>query len=171
MTNNSIKEKRGYKYLVYGSLFFILVCNVSVYGWLKAPHSNEWYSNKSYMTSIRHIFQTRVLMKCNHHRVKCRWIHLNRFKRVKTSHLIVLHCPDCPAYYIQIWRVFAGFYLTLAIRIPVTHRFMVHSSSQHRYLMYWDSFWIWGCWRHITHASLTLCILLFTIKWSKLARS
>lgn len=29
-----------------------------------------------------------------------------------------------------------------AMRIPVTHRFMDHLSSQHRYLMYWDSFWI-----------------------------
>lgn len=36
---------------------------------------------------------------------------------------------------------------TFAIRIPVTQRFMDQASSQQRYLMYWDSFWIWGCCR------------------------
>lgn len=51
--------------------------------------------------------------------------------------------------YFGFWCV-AWFLLTFAIRIPVTHRVMVNSSSQHRYLMYWDSFWIWGCWKQIT---------------------
>lgn len=39
------------------------------------------------------------------------------------------------------------FKCTFAMRIPVTQRSMVQASSQHRYLMYWDSFWIWGCYR------------------------
>lgn len=50
---------------------------------------------------------------------------------------------------------------TLAILIPVTHRFRLVMSSQHRYLMYWESFWIWGCWTdrwtRCLVSSLSLC--------------
>lgn len=35
--------------------------------------------------------------------------------------------------------------ITLAMRIPLTHWCSVLTSSQHRYLMYCDFFWIWGC--------------------------
>ncbi len=34
---------------------------------------------------------------------------------------------------------------TLAMRIPFTHWCRVLTSSQHKYLMYWDFFWICGC--------------------------
>lgn len=34
---------------------------------------------------------------------------------------------------------------TLAIRMPFTHWWRVLISSQHKYLIYWDFFWIWGC--------------------------
>lgn len=43
------------------------------------------------------------------------------------------------------------FYLTLAILIPVTHWCRVALSSQHKYLIYCDSFWIWGCWKIIIY--------------------
>lgn len=36
--------------------------------------------------------------------------------------------------------------VTLATRIPLIHWWSALTSSQHRYLMYWDFFWIWGCW-------------------------
>jgi len=38
--------------------------------------------------------------------------------------------------------------ITLAIRIPLTHWCRVLTSSQHRYFMYCDFFWIWGCCGH-----------------------
>lgn len=59
--------------------------------------------------------------------------------------------------------------ITFAIRIPVTQRFMVRASSQHRYLMYWDSFWIWGCcgdkskWIRLTQPCLSVQHALVTV--------
>lgn len=38
--------------------------------------------------------------------------------------------------------------VTLAMRIPFTHWWRVLTSSQHKYFMYWDFFWIWGCWEN-----------------------
>lgn len=57
-----------------------------------------------------------------------------------------------------LWNMFQQLSLalaTLAMRIPFTHWCRVLTSSQHRYLMYWDFFWICGCCR-----KKETCILL-----------
>lgn len=61
------------------------------------------------------------------------------------------------------WFVFglfgqSSFRLTLAMRIPFTHWCRVLTSSQHRYLMYCDFFWICGCCKKEVNTCFTILL-------------
>lgn len=95
-------------------------------------------------------------------------LHTNTDQPFKNSSRITKKAKTAPI----IWQRS----VTLAMRIPLTHWCRVRTSSQHRYLMYWDFFWIWGCctWRseHVLFPFMQLpeeqsvkLILLHSSRW------